>query len=168
MNNDPQPNQADEYRELSSDLRGKERVLASIFTAWWAVNGIMIAWLLTTERLNAILLIFVGLFGFVINFALHIQVWEIRDRYHQQSKKLRDIQRKAKFYPYHEQSEPLRDIQDEAKLYPPEPYRRRRWLKSENVYHVLGISLIIIWFHVVICGLVLAFLFGPLTSLMPG
>lgn len=149
MNNKTQPTQADEYRELSSDLRAKQRVLTAIFTVWWAVNGIMIAWLLTTERLSAILLIFVGLFGLVINFALHIQVWEIRYLYHQQSKK-------------------LRDIQDKAKLYSPEPYRRWRWLKSENVYHVLGISLIIIWFHVFICGLVLAFLFGPLTSLMPG
>ena len=149
MNNKLKPTQADEYRELSSGLRVKQRVLTAVFTAWWAVNGIMIAWLLTTERLSAILLIFVGLFGFVINSALHIQVWEIR-------------------YLYHKQSKRLRDIQDNDNIIPPKPYCRWRSLKSENIYNVIGISMIIIWFGVFIFGLVLAGRYGLLTSLMPG
>ena len=158
MNKNPLPSIADEYRELGSDLRAKERVLTAIFATWWAVNSIMIAWLLTTERLSAALLISVGLTVFVINVALNLQVRRIT-------------------YIYHRQSNRLRYIQYWAGLYIPEPYRP--WLglepegvyhvilKSERVYHFIGITLIIVWFWVSIFGLVLAFHWGLFTNLVP-
>lgn len=95
MNNNQRPTQADEYRELSSDLRAKDWVLAAIFTVWWAVNGIMIAWLVTEETLNILVLIPVGVFGVIMNFALNFHVWDITNKYRQQFHQLKKIQNSA-------------------------------------------------------------------------
>lgn len=151
MNNNPKLTQADEYRELKSDLRGKERVLATIFTAWWAVNGIMLALLFTSERLSAILLIIVGFFGVVINLALNFQVWAITYVYSQQTEKLRKLQRGPRFLT-------------------PKPYRRYLWkveISTKMVYRILGIFSVVFWFGVFSLGFVLLCRFGLLTCLFP-
>jgi len=142
MSNNPLPTQTDEYRELSSDLRGKERVLTAIFTAWWGVNGIMIAWLVTVETLSAIMLILLGLFGVMMNFALSFHVQAITRR-------------------YGEQAEKLRAIQGQAGLFTPTPYRWWGCLSIRKIYSFIGILTPICWFGIFIWGLVLAFRCGP-------
>ena len=127
MNNNPRPTQADEYRELSSNLRGKDRVLASIFTAWWAVNGIMIVGMFTAETLSAIVLMLIGFFGVIINFALHFHVEAIIHRYRKEVERINEI------------IPPVgsREI---------EPYRWGwfPWLNTRRIYAVTGI-LLMIW-----------------------